>query len=98
MRVGEARSTHRLRGNHSRLAHPTPRALTAPGSVSHSCYDMVLVQDRATSQVFSMPAAAIQSGAVDRVFPIQEIGPALLGLVDAGLLPPFHPAAPAGED
>lgn len=60
---------------------------------------IVLAQDRATSLVFGMPAAAIETGVVDRVLPVQEIGPALLVLVYAGLLPPFRAeATPAVED
>jgi two-component system chemotaxis response regulator CheB len=40
----------------------------------------VLAQDEATSQFFGMPAAAIATGAVDRVLPLGAIGPALTSL------------------
>jgi two-component system chemotaxis response regulator CheB len=35
----------------------------------------VIVQDRASAEVFDMPQAAIATGAVDYVLPIDEIGP-----------------------
>jgi two-component system chemotaxis response regulator CheB len=40
----------------------------------------VLVQDRATSAYFEMPAAAIETGAVDFVLPVDEIADALAQL------------------
>ena len=40
-----------------------------------------LVQDRATSAEFSMPAAAISTGCVDLVLPLERIGHALVSLV-----------------
>jgi two-component system, chemotaxis family, protein-glutamate methylesterase/glutaminase len=40
----------------------------------------VIAQDQATSQSFGMPASAIETGCVDRVLPLQEIGPALVAL------------------
>lgn len=44
----------------------------------------VLAQDRPTSQSFGMPGAAAQTGCVDAVLPLVEIGPALVRLVDEG--------------
>ena len=41
----------------------------------------VIAQDRETSAYFGMPAAAIATGAVDKVLPIQDIGPAVIDLV-----------------
>jgi len=41
----------------------------------------VLAQDVATSEHFGMPMAAIRTGAVDQVLPLEEIAPALLRLV-----------------
>lgn len=40
----------------------------------------MIAQDKATSRVFAMPQSAIQTGAVDRVLPIEAIGPALVQL------------------
>ena len=42
---------------------------------------MVLAQDEATSEFFGMPGAAAQTGSVDRVLALDEIGPALVTLV-----------------
>jgi two-component system, chemotaxis family, protein-glutamate methylesterase/glutaminase len=41
---------------------------------------IVIAQDEATSQSFGMPGAAIDTGAVDMVLPLTEIGPALSAL------------------
>lgn len=41
----------------------------------------VIAQDEATSQFFSMPANAIQTGCVDFILPLEEIAPTLLRLV-----------------
>ena len=41
----------------------------------------VIAQDESTSEFFSMPSAAIETGKVDFVLPIEEIAPALLSLV-----------------
>jgi two-component system chemotaxis response regulator CheB len=41
----------------------------------------VIVQDRATSEFFGMPGAAIDTGDVDVVLPLDEIPPALVALV-----------------
>ncbi len=49
---------------------------------------MVLAQDEATSQVFSMPRATIATGHADAVLPLGEIGPALIRLVGTGSLAP----------
>jgi two-component system chemotaxis response regulator CheB len=40
----------------------------------------VIAQDRGSSQVFEMPRSAIQTGCVDRVLPLEAIGPALVAL------------------
>ena len=44
----------------------------------------VLAQDESTSEFFSMPSAAIATGKVDFVLPIEEMAPALLSLVVGG--------------
>lgn len=44
----------------------------------------VLAQDRATSEWFQMPEAAIATGCVDKVLPIREIGTELLRLAIIG--------------
>lgn len=41
----------------------------------------VLVQDQATAECFDMPSAAIATGCVDFVLPVQILGPALVALV-----------------
>jgi two-component system chemotaxis response regulator CheB len=41
----------------------------------------VIAQDEATSEFFAMPSAAIETGKVDFVLPIEEMAPALLSLV-----------------
>lgn len=41
----------------------------------------VIAQDEGTSEFFGMPGAAIQSGCVDFVLPLEEICPALIALV-----------------
>ena len=50
----------------------------------------VLVQDQATSRAFGMPAAALGTGCIDFVLPLETIGPALVTLLmapgGAGLL------------
>jgi two-component system chemotaxis response regulator CheB len=42
---------------------------------------MVIAQDEATSVNFTMPKSAIETGDVDYVLPISEIGPALVALM-----------------
>jgi two-component system chemotaxis response regulator CheB len=42
---------------------------------------IVIAQDRSTSQDFSMPETAIQTGEVDFILPLDEIAPKLLQLV-----------------
>jgi two-component system chemotaxis response regulator CheB len=44
----------------------------------------VIAQDRATSQFFGMPSAAIETQDVDRVLPLDGIPGALIGLVGGG--------------
>jgi two-component system, chemotaxis family, protein-glutamate methylesterase/glutaminase len=41
----------------------------------------VIAQDEASSEFFSMPSAAINTGSVDVVLPLDEISPALVSLV-----------------
>jgi two-component system chemotaxis response regulator CheB len=41
----------------------------------------VIAQDQETSQFFGMPEAAIQTGAVDFILPLDQIGPAIVTLV-----------------
>jgi two-component system chemotaxis response regulator CheB len=41
----------------------------------------VIAQDEATSEFFGMPGAAIESGSVDYVLPLGEIGAAIRGLI-----------------
>ncbi len=47
----------------------------------HQSGGTVLAQDAATSMFFGMPGAAIETGAVDFVLGLDEIGPALIALV-----------------
>ena len=51
----------------------------------------VIVQNHSTSQYFEMPSAAIQTGAVDFVLPVEEIASALVVLCT----PETQPASPA---
>ncbi len=44
----------------------------------------VIAQDKDTAEFFGMPEAAIHSGSVDFVLPLEEIGPALVTLVTHG--------------
>jgi two-component system, chemotaxis family, protein-glutamate methylesterase/glutaminase len=44
----------------------------------------VIAQDEGTSEFFSMPNAAIQTGCVDFILPLREIPPALVTLMTAG--------------
>jgi two-component system, chemotaxis family, protein-glutamate methylesterase/glutaminase len=45
---------------------------------------IVIAQDEATAEFFGMPSAAIHSGSVDFVLPLDEIAPALVTLVVKG--------------
>lgn len=47
---------------------------------------LVIAQDQETSQVFGMPSAAINTGCVDWILPINEIPKALMELVSQGKL------------
>jgi len=42
----------------------------------------VIAQDQATAKYFSMPKAAIETGCVDHVLPLQQIAPTLVSLVN----------------
>jgi two-component system, chemotaxis family, protein-glutamate methylesterase/glutaminase len=42
---------------------------------------LIIVQDRATSEQWSMPASALKSGVVDYVLPIDAIGPTIDAIV-----------------
>jgi two-component system, chemotaxis family, protein-glutamate methylesterase/glutaminase len=55
----------------------------------HRCGGTVLVQDRASSAYFGMPGAAVDTGLVDQVLPLDEIAGAVLAHVsaDPGCLP-----------
>jgi two-component system, chemotaxis family, protein-glutamate methylesterase/glutaminase len=44
----------------------------------------VIAQDEATSDFFGMPSAAIETGSVDFVLPLDDIGPALVSLAAGG--------------
>jgi two-component system chemotaxis response regulator CheB len=44
----------------------------------------VIAQDEGTSEFFGMPGAAIQTGVVDFVLPLKDIGPALTKLIVRG--------------
>jgi two-component system, chemotaxis family, protein-glutamate methylesterase/glutaminase len=43
---------------------------------------IVIAQDERTSEAFGMPGAAIKTGAVDYVLPLEEIAPTLVRLVN----------------
>jgi two-component system chemotaxis response regulator CheB len=43
-----------------------------------------VAQDETTSEFFGMPKAAIETGAIDFVLPLEEIAPALVSLASAG--------------
>jgi len=48
------------------------------------CGGMVIAQDQATSQTYGMPRAAIATGAVDSILPLDQIAPALCAMVGDG--------------
>jgi two-component system chemotaxis response regulator CheB len=49
----------------------------------HRCGGTVLAQDQASSEYFGMPSAAVDTGLVDRVLPLDEIAGAVLAHVSA---------------
>jgi len=46
---------------------------------------LTIAQDEATSAVFGMPKAAIETGAVDRILPLYSIAPAIIRIVKGEL-------------
>jgi two-component system, chemotaxis family, protein-glutamate methylesterase/glutaminase len=48
----------------------------------------VIAQDEASSEYFAMPDAAIRTGDVDFVLPLDQIGPKLISLAASGAEPP----------
>ena len=56
----------------------------------------VLAQDAATCEHFAMPSAAIATGAVDQVLPIEEIGPTIVGLITEPASTPERPRPARG--
>jgi chemotaxis response regulator CheB len=42
---------------------------------------LVIAQDQATSEHWNMPGAAVRSGAVDHLLPLDAIGPAIGAIV-----------------
>lgn len=44
---------------------------------------VVIAQDQASSEIWSMPSAAIRTGVVDYVLPVEAIGPAITDIVHA---------------
>lgn len=53
-------------------------SIALPAAKAQGAY--ILAQDQATSWQFSMPRAAIETGAVDEVLPLDRIGPRLIEL------------------
>jgi two-component system chemotaxis response regulator CheB len=53
----------------------------------HDHGGVVIAQDRGTAMHFGMPAAAIETGCVDLVLPIEDIGTALGNILDRSLHP-----------
>ncbi len=43
---------------------------------------VTIAQDEKTSEFFEMPKAAIETGAVDFILPIQDIAPTIVALVE----------------
>jgi two-component system, chemotaxis family, protein-glutamate methylesterase/glutaminase len=48
----------------------------------------VIAQDEASSEFFAMPHAAIRTGDVDFILPLEQIGPKLISLTAVALPPP----------
>ena len=49
-----------------------------------ACGSAVIAQDEATSTVWGMPGSVVKAGQASKVMPLEEIGPALRSLVQAG--------------
>lgn len=58
-----------------------------PGTVRVAPSAIVIAQEKATSRVFGTPAAAIATGCVDLVLPLEQIGPTLVQLVSGSQAP-----------
>jgi two-component system chemotaxis response regulator CheB len=63
--------------------------------VVHECGGVVIAQDEASSQYFSMPREAIESGGVSFVLPLASIGAAVRRLVALGIDAGVEGAPPA---
>jgi two-component system chemotaxis response regulator CheB len=60
----------------------TGRDGTAGATAVRAGGGVVIAQNEATSEFFSMPHAAIKAGAVDYVLPLDDIAPALMRLAE----------------
>ena len=49
-----------------------------------ACGGTVIVEDPGTAEFSGMPEAAVATGVVDFVLPVQEIADVVVGLVEAG--------------
>jgi chemotaxis response regulator CheB len=71
----------------------------ADGVQSVKAHDgAVLAQDQASAQYWGMPRAAIRTGSVDRVLPLDEIAPALVRLVGGRARKRLHPRRDSSEE
>ena len=52
------------------------------------CGGTVIAQDEATAEYFGMPSAAIETGVVNYVLPLSEIGPALVSILSGEFVAP----------
>ncbi|HSF42925.1 MAG TPA: chemotaxis protein CheB [Thermoanaerobaculia bacterium] len=66
------------------LQHLTPDHRSFMAEILDRRGGTVIVQDEASSAFFGMPGASIRTGMVDRVLPLTEIAPALVGLTREG--------------